>query len=81
MPHAAINRKSGDRLDAPGGYAGYGVYDPLGHRIGKVSKIFANGDDEPEYVSVQMGLFGWKSILIPVESVAIDEERKAITLE
>ncbi len=82
MQHTAVNGKSfGDRLDVPGRCVGYGVYDPLGHRIGKVAKIFANGDDEPEYVSVQMGLFGWKSILIPVVSVAIDEERKAITLE
>ncbi len=82
MPHASINPKSvGDRLGVPERCVGYGVYDPSGHRIGKVEKIFVNGDDEPEYIRVKMGLFGWKSVLIPVESVAIDEERKAITLE
>lgn len=82
MQHAAVNRKSfGDRLDAPERWAGYGVYDPLGQRIGKAEKVFVNGDDEPEYVRVKMGLFGLKSVFIPVESAAIDEERKAISLE
>ena len=82
MTHPAVNRKSvGDRLDAPGGCVGYGVYDPLGQRIGKAEKIFVNGNEEPEYIRVKMGVFGWKSVLLPVESVAIDEKRRAITLE
>ncbi len=53
----------------------------MGQRIGKVEKVFVNGDDEPEYVRVKMGLFGLKSVLIPVVSVSVDKERKAITLE
>jgi hypothetical protein len=82
MQHAAVNRKSvGSRLDTAEGCVGYGVYGPLGQRIGKAEKVFVNGSDEPEYVRVKMGLFGCKSVLIPVESVAIDEERKVIALE
>ncbi len=82
MPRTAIARKSfADRLDAAGGCVGYGVYDPLGQRIGKAENIFVNGNGEPEYIKVKMGLFGLKSVLIPVESVAIDQERKAIVLE
>lgn len=49
MPHAAIDHRSvGDRLDVPGGCVGYAVYDPLTQHIGKVEKIFVNGDNEPE---------------------------------
>lgn len=50
-------------------------------RIGKAERVFVNGSGEPEYIRVKIGLFGLKSVLIPVESVAIDEDRKAITLE
>ncbi len=57
------------------------MYDPLGQRIGTAEKIFANRAGEPQYIRVKMGVFGWKSILIPVESVAMDPGRKAITLE
>ncbi len=80
--HPALDRKSvGDGLDPLGGCAGYGVYDPLGQRIGRANKIFVNGNGEPEYIRVKMGVFGWKVVLLPVESVAIDEGRRAITLE
>lgn len=82
MTHPAVNRKRfGGGLNEPGACVGYGVYDPLGQRIGKAEKIFANGDDKPEYIRVRMGLFGWKSVLVPVQIVAIDDEREAITLE
>lgn len=82
MTHPAINRRRpGSGLNAPEGCVGYGVYDPLGQRIGEAEKIFVNGDDEPEYIRVRMGLFGRKSVLIPVQSVAIDVDHRAITLE
>ena len=49
--------------------------------MGKVKEIFVNGDDQPEYIRMKMGVFAWKEVLLPVESVAIDEEHRAITLE
>ena len=68
-------------VEAPEGCAGYGVYDPLGQKIGSVEKVFVNGDREPEYVRVRMGLFGLKSVLIPVRVVEIDEERCSLVLK
>ncbi len=81
MQRTRVNKKIGDQLDAPGECVGYGVYDPLGQRIGTAEKIFVNKPGEPQYIRVKMGVFGWKSILIPVESVAVNPGRKAITLE
>ncbi len=68
-------------VEAPEGYVGYGVYDPLGQKIGSVEKVFVNGDVEPEYVRVRMGLFGTKSVLIPTKFVAIDQERQTLVLK
>ncbi len=61
--------------------AGYGVYDPLGKKIGLVEKVFVNGDREPDYVRVRMGYFGFKSVLIPVGFVAIEQERQTLVLQ
>jgi hypothetical protein len=71
----------GDRLRAPEEGVGYRVCDPLGQEIGVAEEIFVNEDMEPQYVRVKVGLFGTKSVLIPVVSVSVDEERRAITLQ
>ena len=62
-------------------YAGYTLCDPQRQRIGRTERIFLNGRGEPEYIKVKMGYFGFKSILIPVLSVATDEERRTLTLQ
>jgi hypothetical protein len=62
-------------------YAKYKVCDPRGRRIGRTEKVFANGRGEPEYIRVKMGLFGLKIVLLPVQSVAVDEERRALVLQ
>jgi hypothetical protein len=62
-------------------YAGYTVCDPRGQRIGRIARIFLNGRGEPEYIKVKMGFFGFKSVLIPVQSVARDEERRTLLLQ
>ncbi len=67
--------------EAPEGCVGYGVYDPSGQKIGSVEKVFVNGDRELEYVRVRMGLFGLKSVLIPVRFVEIDEGRRRLVLK
>jgi hypothetical protein len=70
-----------DRLRAPEEGVGYRVCDPLGQKIGEAEEIFVNEDMEPQYVRVKVGLFGMKSVLIPVVNVSVDEENSAITLE
>ena len=81
-PFTAVSREE------PGGstgsfedYAGYAVCDPQGHKIGRAQKIFLNGRGEPEYIRVKMGLFRTKAVLIPVQTVAADEERRALVLQ
>ena len=81
-PFTAVSREE------PGGstgsfedYAGYAVCDPRGHKIGRAQKIFLNGRGEPEYIRVKMGLFRTKAVLIPVQTVAADEERRPLVLQ
>ncbi len=62
-------------------YVGYTVCDPQERRIGRTERIFLNERGEPEYIKVKMGFFGFKSILIPVLSVATDEERRTLLLQ
>jgi hypothetical protein len=82
MLNKEVNLRSfSDPLGAPEECVGYRVCDPLGQKIGTVEKIFVNGDGEPEYVRVKMGLFGMRSVLILVVSVSVDQDHKAVTLE
>lgn len=60
------------------GYARYTLCDPQGQRIGCTERIFLNGRGEPEYIKVKMGLFSFKRVLLPVQSVAADEERRIL---
>jgi hypothetical protein len=78
---AIDRREPGGRLEAPEEYAGYEVRDPLGHRLGSVEKLFVNDGEEPEYIRVKMGLFGLKSVLIPVTFATIDKERRILVLQ
>ena len=64
----------------PQDWAGYEVHDPLGQRIGRAEEIFANANDEPEYIRVTTGFFRPKSVLIPVKLAAADVERRVIEL-
>lgn len=68
-------------VEGPERCVGYGVYDPLGKKIGSVGKLFGNENHEPEYVRVKMGLFGMRSVLIPVGFVEVEEGRLALTLK
>jgi hypothetical protein len=62
-------------------YAKYKVCDPSGRKIGRTERVFANGRGEPEYIKLKMGLFGLKSVLLPVQSVAVNEEQRALVLQ
>ena len=70
-----------DRFSASEGCVGYRVHDPEGRKIGSVKELFRNAYGEPEYVRVRMGLFGLKSVLLPIGFVAVDEGRQTLTLQ
>ena len=84
MPDAAVDRRArasnvGSAAKKRG--AGYAVFDPLGQKIGRAEEVFANCDGEPVYIRVRIGLFGARSVLIPVQFVETDEESKALVLK
>jgi hypothetical protein len=70
-----------ERFDEPKQCAGYWVCDPRGRKIGRLKRLFLNGSGGPEYAEVKVGLFGMKMILIPVQSVSVDAERRFLVLE
>ena len=84
MPEAAIHAQTNvgrARAAATNNGAGYSVYDPVGQKIGIAESVFANSDGEPVYSSVRIGLFGTKTVLIPVQFVETDEKRKFLVLK
>ncbi len=69
-----------ERSLEPQEWTGYEVYDPLGQKLGQAEQIFANANDEPQYIRVKMGFFRPKSVLIPVHLAAADVERHVLEL-
>ena len=61
--------------------AGYAVHDPLGREVGRVEKLYVNRDGDPEYVMTKIGLFGLKSVLLPVQRVELDEGQRVLHLK
>ena len=78
---AASYREFGAQARAIEECAGYVVCDPRRQKIGRAERFFLNGSGEPEYISVKTGLFGIKTVLIPVQTVAVDEERRTLVLQ
>jgi hypothetical protein len=72
--------RPGDLLPIPGECVGYEVLDPLGQKLGTADELFVNANDEPEYVRIRMGFLGLKSVLLPVETVAVDKQRRTLVL-
>jgi hypothetical protein len=70
-----------ERFEEPKQCAGYWVRDPLGRKIGRLRRLFLNGSGEAEYAEVKVGLFGMKTLLIPVQTVTADAERRFLVLE
>ena len=54
---------------------------PWARKIGSAEEVFVNRDAESRYVRVQMGSFGMWSVLIPVQFVETDEERRTLVLK
>ncbi len=61
-------------------FAGYGVYDQAGEKIGKVDDLFVDEKDNPEYIGVKMGFLGMSSTLIPMEICTVDEAGQRINV-
>ena len=70
-----------ERFDEPTQCAGYWVRDPRGRKIGRLKRFYLNGSGGAEYAEVKVGLFGMKTILIPIQSVSVDAERRSLVLE
>jgi uncharacterized protein (TIGR02271 family) len=61
-------------------YAQYGIYDQYGERIGPVSDLFVDENDAPEYVGVETGLPGNRSVLIPAEVITVDHRLRRMVV-
>jgi hypothetical protein len=82
MTYPALDKGSTPSTSAtPKRYAGYTVYDPLGQKIGSAEEVFVNLEGAPEYIRVRIGLFGMKSVLIPVQFVETEEKQSTLTLQ
>jgi hypothetical protein len=84
MTHPAPDNRStasSSAAAAPKRCAGYIVYDPLGQKIGSAEEVFVNREGEPECIRVRVGLFGMKSVLITVQFVETDEEKRTLALQ
>jgi hypothetical protein len=70
-----------ERFEAPQQCAGYWVCDPRGRKIGRLKRLYLNESGGAEYAEVKVGLFGMKTILIPVQTVTVDDELRFLVLE
>jgi uncharacterized protein (TIGR02271 family) len=61
-------------------YAQYGIYDQYGERIGLLSDLFVDENDEPEYVGVETGLPGNRSVLVPAEVISVDDRLRRMAI-
>src|ERR687889_1822026 len=61
-------------------YAAYGIYDQDGQRIGPLSDLFVDENDEPEYVGVETGLPANRSVLVPAEAITVDDRLRRMVV-
>jgi len=70
-----------ERFETPNQCAGYWVRDPRGRKIGRLKRLVLNGSGGAEYAEVKVGLFGLKTVLIPVQTVTVNAELRFLVLE
>jgi hypothetical protein len=70
-----------ERFETPQQCAGYWVRDPRGRKIGRLTRLFLNESGGAEYAEVKVGLLGLKTVLIPVQTVSVDDELRFLVLE
>src|SRR5215211_2842575 len=61
-------------------YADYEIYDQVGERIGPLSDLFVDENDEPEYVGVESGLTENRSVLVPAEAITVDDRLRRMVV-
>ncbi|HSK84276.1 MAG TPA: DUF2382 domain-containing protein [Rubrobacter sp.] len=61
-------------------YAEYAIYDQYGERIGPLSDLFVDENDEPEYVGVETGLPTNRSVLVPAEAITVDDRLRRMVV-
>jgi uncharacterized protein (TIGR02271 family) len=61
-------------------YAEYGIYDQYGERIGPLNDLFVDESDEPEYVGVGRDLLENRSVLIPAETITVDDRLRRMVV-
>jgi hypothetical protein len=77
---ASTSQRTAHPFERSEGYEGYRVIDPEGSKVGTVKELFKSADDGLDYVEIKLGFLGLQSVLIPVDLVAIDNERRALLL-
>lgn len=80
--YRAVTERRGldDRFSVPNECVGFELYDPLGKKIGRVEEMFVNAQEEPEYLRARIGVFGVKSVLLPIEMLVVNETQRTVTL-
>jgi hypothetical protein len=61
-------------------FSGWELRDPLGRRVGRVSRIFVDLSGRAVHVGVALGPFGTRTVLLPVDGVRVDREDRALFL-
>jgi hypothetical protein len=70
-----------ERFDMPEQCAGYWVCDPRGRNIGRLKRLFLNESGGPEFAEIKVGVFGLRTVLIPLQTVTTDAARGTLVLE
>lgn len=60
--------------------AGYALCDPLGRHIGRVSRVFVDGEGSPAHAEVALGFLNHKTVLVPVVGWEEDQARRTLVL-
>ena len=61
-------------------FAGWELQDPLGRRIGRVSRVFLARAGPSAHVEVALGPFGKRTVLLPVDGFRVDRGAHVISL-
>ena len=61
-------------------FAGWELQDPLGRRIGRVSRVFLARTGPSAHVEVVLGPFGKRTVLLPVDGFRVDRDARVISL-
>ncbi|RRO15393.1 PRC-barrel domain containing protein [Saccharopolyspora rhizosphaerae] len=52
------------------------VYDSSGNRVGRVGNVYVDDHtDQPEWVTVRIGLLGWRETFVPLDGATTAENR------